>query len=191
MADSPDPARSRENFLRKTPDGDMQERLVCADCGFINYENPKIVVGSVVRWEDRILMCRRAIDPRTGFWTLPAGYLELRETAMDGAKREAWEEARARIDITGILAVYTIRRLSQVQVIFRARLVTPEISAGPESREVALFRWEEIPWDEIAFPSVRWALQHDREAGSDSQPATRTNPPGEEGDHPPEGASAL
>lgn len=190
MADIPDPARSRENFLRQIPDGDTQERLVCADCGFINYENPKIVVGSVVRWEDRILLCRRAIDPRSGFWTLPAGYLELCETAMDGAKREAWEEARARIDITGVLAVYTIRRLSQVQVIFRARLETPEIAAGPESREVALFRWEEIPWDEIAFPSVRWALQHDREAGSDAQPAARTNPPGEEGDSPLEDSAA-
>jgi len=148
------------------------------------------VVGSVVRWEDRILMCRRAIDPRSGFWTLPAGYLEQRETAMDGAKREAWEEARARIDITGVLAVYTIRRLSQVQVIFRARLKTPEIAAGPESREVALFRWDEIPWNEIAFPSVCWALQHDREAGSDAQPAARTNPLGEEGDSPLEDSAA-
>jgi ADP-ribose pyrophosphatase YjhB (NUDIX family) len=133
-------------------------------------------------------MCRRAINPRSGFWTLPAGYLELHESAIDGAKREAWEEARARIDITGVLAVYTIRRLSQVQVIFRARLETPEIAAGPESREVALFRWDDIPWNEIAFPSVRWALQHDREAVGDVPLVTRTNPPGEEGDHPPEGA---
>lgn len=183
MADLPNPT---ERFIRTVPDGDLQERLVCADCGFINYENPKIVVGSVVHWEDRILMCRRAIEPQSGLWTLPAGYLELRESAIDGAKREAWEEARARIDITGVLAVYTIRRLSQVQVIFRAALANPEIAAGPESREVALFRWNEIPWDEIAFPSVRWALQHDREAGTDLPLVARTNPPGEEGDHPPE-----
>jgi ADP-ribose pyrophosphatase YjhB (NUDIX family) len=181
MADLPNPT---EKFIRTVPDGDLQERLVCADCGFINYENPKIVVGSVVRWEDRILMCRRAIEPQSGLWTLPAGYLELRESAIDGAKREAWEEARARIDITGVLAVYTIRRLSQVQVIFRAALTSPEIAAGPESREVALFRWNEIPWDEIAFPSVRWALQHDREAGTDAPLVARTNPPGEAGDAP-------
>jgi ADP-ribose pyrophosphatase YjhB (NUDIX family) len=181
-----DDANQSENFIRKVPEGDALERLVCADCGFINYENPKIVVGSVVRWDDRILMCRRAINPRSGFWTLPAGYLELHESAIDGAKREAWEEARARIDISGVLAVYTIRRLSQVQVIFRARLETPEIAAGPESREVALFRWGDIPWDEIAFPSVRWALHHDREAGAEAPLVARTNPPGEEGDHPPE-----
>jgi ADP-ribose pyrophosphatase YjhB (NUDIX family) len=176
--------RTRENFIRAVPDGDELERLVCADCGFVNYENPKIVVGSVCHWQDRILMCRRAINPRVGLWTIPAGYLEIKETAMDGAGREAWEEARARIRINGILAVYTIRRLSQVQVIFRADLETADVSPGPESREVALFRWAEIPWEEIAFPSVNWALQHDREAAGQAAIVTRTNPPGEFGDLP-------
>jgi len=178
------PKRRTENFIRTVPDGDLRERLVCNDCGFINYENPKVVVGSVCRWLDRILMCRRAINPRAGFWTIPAGFMETRETTMDGAVREAWEEARARIRIRDVLAVYTIRRLSQVQVIFRADLLDPGVAAGPESKEVALFRWEEIPWNEIAFPSVHWALNHDREALGQDQVATRTNPPGEFGDSP-------
>jgi ADP-ribose pyrophosphatase YjhB (NUDIX family) len=182
MADLP--KRSGEQFIRTVPEGDLRERLVCADCGFINYENPKVVVGAVCRWQDRILLCRRAINPRAGYWTIPAGYMETRETTMDGAIREAWEEARARIRIRDVLAVYTIRRLSQVQVIFRAELLAPDVSAGPESREVALFRWEEIPWHEIAFPSVNWALRHDREAGDQPTVATRTNPPGEFGDFP-------
>ena len=181
MSDNPG---RRDSFIRQMPDGDTRERLVCTDCGFINYENPKVVVGSVCRWEDRILMCRRAINPRAGFWTLPAGYMETRETTMDGAMREAWEEARARIRIRDVLAVYTIRRLSQVQVIFRAALLDPNVSAGPESKEVALFRWDEIPWDEIAFPSVHWALNHDREALGQETIVTQTNPPGEFGDYP-------
>jgi ADP-ribose pyrophosphatase YjhB (NUDIX family) len=182
MADAP--KRSGENFVRAVPDGDQHERLVCADCGFINYENPKIVVGSVCHWPDRILMCRRAINPRAGYWTIPAGYMEKRETTIDGAMREAWEEARARIRVNGVLAVYTIRRLSQVQVIFRADLIAPDVAAGPESREVGLFRWAEIPWDDIAFPSVNWALRHDREAAGETPIVTRTNPPGEFGDFP-------
>ena len=117
-------------FNRQVPEGDDRERLVCESCGFVNYENPKIVVGSVARWEDRILLCRRAIEPRKGYWTLPAGYLEQHEETEAGALREAWEEARARLEIDQLLAVYAITRLSQVQLIYRARLVTPEISAG-------------------------------------------------------------
>lgn len=150
-------------FIRRTPEEDDRERLVCKRCGFVNYENPKIVVGSVATWEDRVLLCRRAIDPRDGYWTLPAGYLELNESPESGALREAWEEARARLAIDQLLATYAITRISQVQLIYRARLITPEIAAGPESREVGLFRWDEIPWDELAFPSVHWALDHFRQ----------------------------
>ena len=170
-------------FVRRVPEGDNRERLVCGDCGHIQYENPKVVVGSVCRWEDRILLCRRAINPRKGFWTLPAGYLELQETTADGALREAWEEARAQIEIEGVLAVYTITRLSQVQVIYHARLISPDVSAGPESAEVGLFKWEEIPWPEIAFPSVRWALSHYREAIDRGEFTARCNPAGEVGDY--------
>jgi len=170
------------SFVRRVPEGDNRERLVCGDCGFIQYENPKVVVGSVCTWQDRILLCRRAINPRKGFWTLPAGYLELHETTADGALREAWEEARAQIEIEGVLAVYTITRLSQVQVIYHGRLVSPDVSAGPESAEVALFAWEEIPWPEIT-PSVRWALSHHREATERGAFVTRSNPAGEFGDY--------
>ena len=149
------------NFVRAIPDGDTHERNVCGDCGFVAYENPKVVVGSVVVTDDKILMCKRAIEPRRGFWTLPAGYMELGETVEEGAAREAMEEAGADIAIDGVLGVFSIARIGQVQVIFRARFGgdgEPRFAAGPESLEVALFEWDEIPWNEIAFPSVHWAL---------------------------------
>jgi len=160
MAAMTDPAASgpRGPSVRTVPKGDDRERLVCPDCGWVDYENPKIVVGSVAAWEGRVLLCRRAIEPRLGFWTLPAGYLELNETTADGAVREAWEEARARIRIDALLAVYEVPRISQVQLIYRAALLSPEVAPGPESAEVGLFAWDEIPWDAIAFPTVRWAL---------------------------------
>jgi len=169
--------------VRQVPDGDNMVRLVCPDCGFIQYDNPKIVVGAVASWQGRILLCRRAIHPRRGYWTLPAGYMELNETAERGAAREAWEEARARLDISGLLAVYNIPRISQVQLIYRAALVSDDVSAGPESEAVGLFDWDGIPWDELAFPSVRWALHHWREVGDAEEFAPRTNPPGEVGDY--------
>ena len=169
--------------VSQVPDGDTLERLVCPDCGFIQYDNPKIVVGAVARWRDRVLLCRRAINPRIGFWTLPAGYMELNETAAEGAAREAWEEARAKLELTGLLAVYNIPRISQVQLIYRAELVSDDVSAGPESEEVALFRWDDIPWDDIAFPSVHWALNHWQEVGDAEIFAPRTNPPGDFGDY--------
>ena len=168
--------------VRRIPDGDNRERLVCPDCGFVHYENPKIVVGAVATWEDRILMCRRAIPPRQDYWTIPAGFLELHETTEAGAIRETLEEACARIEISGLLAVYTIPRISQVQLIYRARLTAPEFAAGEESAEVALLPWEEIPWSELAFPTVRWALDHHREIGAETTFTPRVNPPGEFGD---------
>lgn len=171
-----DEPSSGQRFERRIPLGEDRERLVCADCGFIAYENPKIVVGSVVTWREKILLCKRAINPRKGFWTLPAGYLELNERAEAGALREAWEEARARIEIDQLLAVYTIERLSQVQLIYRARLLDEAIAAGPESEAVGLFAWDEIPWAEIAFPSVHWALRHHRELMDERAFAPRANP---------------
>lgn len=170
------------NFERKVPQGDDRLRRVCADCGFIDYENPKIVVGSVATWQDRFLLCRRAIDPRKGFWTLPAGFLELHESAAAGAAREAWEEARAKLEIDQLLAIYSIPRISQIQLIFRARLATPEVAAGPETLELDLFRWRDIPWNDIAFPSVNWALDHYQEVRDQTVFAPRVNPPGEAGD---------
>jgi ADP-ribose pyrophosphatase YjhB (NUDIX family) len=149
------------SFERRIPEGDDRERMICADCGHIDYQNPKVVVGTVVVSGDKVLMCRRAIEPRRGFWTLPAGYLELGETLEEGAAREAMEEATAGISIDGILGVFSVARIGQVQVIFRGRFAdqeAPEFAAGPESLEVALFAWEQIPWGDIAFPTVRWAL---------------------------------
>ena len=163
----------------RIPPGDDRERLVCDDCGFIHYDNPKIVVGSVAVWEDKVLLCRRAIEPRTGYWTLPGGFMELRETTAEGAAREAWEEARARIDVEDLFAIYNIPRISQVQLFYRARLLAPEIEPGPESLDVMLCRWEEIPWDNLAFPSSRWALTHYDEIRGQDAFELRTNPPGE------------
>lgn len=177
----PEGARPKGPSVRATPEGDNRERLMCPDCGFVHYDNPKIVVGSVVRWEDRILLCKRAINPRQGFWTLPAGYLELNETTSEGALREAYEEARAKIALEGLLAVYNIPRLSQVQLIYRARLVSPEIAPGPESEAVGLYAWDDIPWDDLAFPSVGWALRHAREVWDADVFSPRTNPEGELG----------
>jgi ADP-ribose pyrophosphatase YjhB (NUDIX family) len=168
-------------FIRKVPEGDTNERYVCDDCGHVYYTNPKIVVGSVVAHDGRILMCRRAIEPRKGFWTLPAGFLEEHETPEEGARREAMEEARATIVLDALLAVYSVPRISQVQLMYRARLEKPEYSAGPESLEVALFAWSEIPWDEAAFPSVHWALNHYWETRNQRVFAPFVNPVGETG----------
>ena len=165
--------------VRSVPEGDNRERMICAECGFILYDNPKIVVGSVARWGEHILLCRRAIHPRRGYWTLPAGYLELNEATSAGAEREAWEEAQAKIRIEGLLAIYDIPRISQVQLIYRARLVEESVAAGPESLEVGLFGWDDIPWPELAFPSVGWALNHEREAQQSGDFTTRTAPPTE------------
>lgn len=169
------------DFRYQTPDGDTLERAVCRRCGFIAYENPKVVAGAVVRSGGKYLLCRRAIDPRKGYWTIPAGYLELNESPAEGAAREALEEACADIRLSELLAVYTIHRLSQVQLIYRAEL-SGSFAAGEESLEVMLFDWSEIPWREIAFPSVVWALNHDREVETSGVAAPFTNPPGDLGD---------
>jgi ADP-ribose pyrophosphatase YjhB (NUDIX family) len=165
-------------FVRHIPDGDNRERLMCPDCGYISYENPKVVVGSVVVAEDRVLLCRRAIQPRHGFWTLPAGYLELGETAEEGAAREAFEEAGARILFDGILGIFSISRIGQMQLIFRARFDgQPQFAAGTESLEVDLFAWNTIPWEQIAFPSVHWALHAWHRHGDGPLGPPATNPP--------------
>ncbi len=162
----------------KIPAGDDRERLVCTDCGYIHYENPKIVVGAVALWDGKVLLCRRAIEPRRGYWTVPGGYMEARETTFEGAKREAWEEARARIEIDDLFAVYNIPRISQVHMFFRARLIAPDFAPGPESLETALFAWQDVPFAELAFPTTRWALDHYRELVGETRFAVRTNPAG-------------
>jgi ADP-ribose pyrophosphatase YjhB (NUDIX family) len=177
------------NFVRRIPVGEDRERLTCADCGFVAYENPKVVTGSVVVADGKVLLCRRAIEPRHGFWTIPAGYMELGETVEEAARREAREEACADIAIEGVLAVYSIARIGQVQVLFRAHLATPGIGVGAESLEVRFFDWDEIPWDELAFPSVHWVLRAWRDVGAGPLGAPATNPPEDRrGVHAPGGA---
>ena len=176
------------SFSMRVPDGDNRPRRVCDGCGFVDYVNPKVVVGSVCTWEDRVLLCRRAIEPGKGYWTIPAGFLEERETTEDGARREAHEEAEADIEIEGLLALYNIPRISQVQLIYRARLRSPSVGAGVESLAVRLFAWDEIPWDSLAFPSVGWALGHFREVRGLTTWTPRTNPEGDKGDAGPRGA---
>ncbi|MGD8318240.1 MAG: NUDIX hydrolase [Myxococcales bacterium] len=174
--------RDKGPRLRTVPRGDNRERLVCPDCDYIVYENPKVVVGVVATWEGKLLMCRRAIEPRRGFWTLPAGFLEMGETPEEGAAREAWEEARAELEILDLLALYSLRHISQLQLFYRARLLSPEVSAGPESEEVGLFGFDDLPSDQFAFPSVRWAIDHFQQVRQTDGFAAFRNPAGQGGD---------
>jgi ADP-ribose pyrophosphatase YjhB (NUDIX family) len=142
----------------RVPAGDNLPRHVCDACGTIHYQNPRMVVGCIVEWQDRVLLCKRAIEPRLGFWTVPAGYMENGETAFAGATRETLEEANARVEIASLYAFYNIPHISQVYLLFRARLLDPAVSPGAETQEVRLCAESEIPWDQIAFASVRNAL---------------------------------
>ena len=153
----------------RVPPGDTLPRHVCDACHAIHYQNPRMVVGCIVEHEDRVLLCRRGIEPRHGYWTVPAGYMENGETTFQGALRETLEEANARVEIDSLYALYNIPHINQVYLLFRARLLDPKVSAGAETLEVALFPEREIPWDRIAFASVRNALVHyyeDRKRGA-------------------------
>jgi ADP-ribose pyrophosphatase YjhB (NUDIX family) len=152
----------------ETPPGDHLPRHVCRACGTIHYQNPKLIVGCVPEYEGRILICRRAIEPRLGFWTIPAGFMENGETLQQGAARECWEEALAEVEIGSLLAVVHVLSARQVHVFFRARLSRPRFGAGPESLEAQLVEATDIPWPQIAFPSTEFALRRhleDRAAG--------------------------
>lgn len=142
------------------PAGDNMPRHVCRQCGEIHYINPKVVVGCVPQWQDRVLLCRRAIEPRYGLWTLPAGFLERDESTIEGAARETLEEACAHVHIRDLYALYNLPHINQVYVMFLAELATPEFGPGPESLAVELYREEEIPWERIAFPVVEQTLKH-------------------------------
>ncbi len=174
--------RDKGPRIREIPPGDNRQRLVCPDCNYIAYENPKVVVGVVATWEDKLLMCRRAIEPRKGYWTLPAGFMEMGESPEEGAAREAWEEARAQLEIVDLLAFYSLNHISQLQLFFRARLLTPDVSAGPESEEVGLFAFDGLPDSDLAFPSVRWAIDHYQQVRSLGAIAPFRNPTGATGD---------
>ena len=134
------------DFIREVPDGDNRERAVCRDCGHIDYQNPKIVAGAVVVHDGKILLCRRAIEPRRDYWTLPAGYMELGETVAQGAVRETTEEAGARIELQGLFSMLDVVRVGQVHFFYRARMLDLDFLPGPESLEAMLFTEAEIPW---------------------------------------------
>ena len=144
---------------RLIPPGDNLPRLVCPRCGHIHYENPRLVVGCVAEWAGQILLCRRAIEPRRGFWTLPAGFMENGESAADAARRETQEEAGAEVEIEAPFAMVSVAHINQVHLFYRGRLTAPDYFAGEESLEVGLFRPADIPWDELSFRSVRFCLE--------------------------------
>jgi len=144
----------------RVPPGDSRERHVCTRCGEIHYQNPKLVTGCIPEHEDgRILLCRRAIEPRHGLWTLPAGFMENGESCQEGAARETLEEANARVEILQLYTTFNLPHIDQVYLLFRGRLADARFSPGEESLEVALFREEEIPWEELAFAVVRETLR--------------------------------
>ena len=150
------------------PPGDDRPRYFCESCGTIHYENPKVVVGCIPEMDGNILLCRRAIEPRSGKWTLPAGYLENGETVAHGAQRETLEEAGARIEILAPYALFNICHVNQIYLMFRARMIDAKIKAGSESSEVRFFSEKDIPWDQIAFTVIEETLRQyfrDRPAG--------------------------
>ena len=152
----------------RVPEGDTLKRHVCASCGTIHYQNPKVVVGCLPVWEDQVLLCKRAIEPRLGLWTLPAGFLENAETLADGALRETAEEANASVEIVGLYTMISLPHISQIYVMFRARLLDLNFGPGPESLEVRLFREEDVPWEELAFRTIARTLRNyflDRKLG--------------------------
>jgi len=153
----------------KVPEGDHLPRFVCPSCGTIHYQNPKVVVGSIPVWEERILLCKRAIEPRHGLWTLPAGFMENEETTIEGALRETMEEAGARVEVIDLHTMFNLPHVNQVYVMFRAKLLDLDFGPGPESLEVALYEEKDIPWGEIAFPVIEQTMRlffEDRRRGT-------------------------
>ena len=143
----------------RIPEGDDRQRFVCVSCETIHYINPRVIVGCVPVFEGRILLCKRAIEPRRGYWTLPAGFMENGETTVQGAARETWEEARARVSDLELYRIFDVPHISQVYMFYRCEVVDGAFGVGPESSDSGLFLEQDIPWDEIAFPVIRETLQ--------------------------------
>lgn len=146
-------------IIIKVPDDDNRERHVCSACETIHYRNPKIVAGCIPAWDDQVLLCRRAIQPRHGYWTLPAGFMELGETSLEAAVRETLEEANARVRVNDLYMVINLPHVDQVYMMFRSQLRDTDFFPGPESQEVALFGEQDIPWDDLAFATIRETLR--------------------------------
>jgi ADP-ribose pyrophosphatase YjhB (NUDIX family) len=143
----------------QVPADDNRERATCTGCGAIHYENPLNVVGTVPVWGDQVLLCKRNIEPRWGKWTLPAGFMELGESTAEGALRETIEEAGVQVEMQGLFTVLSVVRVGQVHLFYRARMLSPEVDPGPETIEARLFSEAEVPWDELAFHTVRETLE--------------------------------
>ena len=153
----------------RVPEGDNLPRHVCPDCGTIHYQNPKVVVGCLPEWEGKVLLCRRAIEPRYGLWTLPAGFLENAETVVAGAARETLEEANARVEVGELYTMISLPYISQIYMMFRARLLDLDFGPGSESLEVRLFDEREVPWEDLAFRTITRTLRNyfvDRRQGA-------------------------
>lgn len=153
----------------RIPPGDTLPRQCCNHCGSIHYDNPKLVLGTLPVWEEKVLLCRRAIEPRLGYWTLPAGFMENNETTAQAALRETDEEAGAQIELLDLYTLISVPHISQIHGIYRARLLSPIFVPGEETLEARLFSEAEIPWDEIAFRTIKLTLQHyfaDRQQGN-------------------------
>ena len=157
-----------EKVRLEVPEGDNRQRYVCKSCHLIHYQNPKVVTGCIPEWQGKILLCRRAIEPRYGLWTLPAGFMENAESNREGAARETFEEANAKLENMTLFSVFSIAHIDQIYTMYRGDLVNGEASAGSESLDVALLDEHEIPWDQLAFKVVEENLKlyyRDKKAG--------------------------
>lgn len=149
----------QQSIILSIPRNDTFFRKVCSKCKTVHYENPKIIVGAVTTFEDKFLLCKRAIEPQLGLWTYPAGFLENGESLEEGAKREAYEEAFVKIDISHLIGTYSLTGINQIHIIYAATMSAPKFKKSLESSEVLLFEQKKIPWHELAFPVIRWALK--------------------------------
>jgi ADP-ribose pyrophosphatase YjhB (NUDIX family) len=148
-----------EQVILKIPADDTRERYVCISCETIHYQNPNVVAGCIPVWDDRVLLCRRSIEPRYGLWTLPAGFMEMGETSTQAALRETLEEANARVEVQDLYVVINLPQVNQVYMMFRSRLLDLDFRPGAESLQTALFTEAEIPWNELAFRTIRRTLE--------------------------------
>lgn len=158
-----------ESVITMIPEGDNRERFVCNSCNIVHYQNPNNVAGAILTWQDRVLLCKRAIEPRYGLWTLPAGFMENNETVAEAAARESMEEANAQCGPLNLFGMFSLPYISQVYMMFSGRLLSDQVSPGIESLEVGLFTRDQIPWPQIAFPVVTHSLElffkHGAESG--------------------------
>jgi len=148
------------NVEYRIPEGDNLNRYVCTSCDTIHYQNPRIIAGCIPVYEDKVLLCRRAIEPRYGYWTLPAGFMENSETTEQAAARETWEEALAKVDNLKLHGMYSIPHINQVYLMYQGALTNADFGPGIESLDTRLFKENEIPWDELAFPVVHKTLKY-------------------------------